>query len=253
MLLLGFKKQKNKHKVLPRVKKVNDTLIQTALENIDEANPDWTYAAARIYVGNLYKEAAANRGYDESEKYGSFYHLIKMLTDEGIYTASFLEKYSKEEIDQIGSLIVPDRDMLFNYLGIYTVATRYLATDHQKRVFELPQERWLVIAMHLMQDEPKNKRIEYIQEAYWALSNLYMTVATPTLTNAGKTHGQLSSCFIDTVDDSLQAIYDSNTDIAKLSKNGEESAFTWGKSVQEAVLLKDLKGCPAVLCHGLNN
>lgn len=94
-------------------KKVNDTLIQTALENIDEANPDWTYAAARIYVGNLYKEAAANRGYEESEKYGSFYHLIKMLTDEGIYTPAFLEKYSKEEIDQIGSFVSPEKDMLF--------------------------------------------------------------------------------------------------------------------------------------------
>lgn len=223
-------------------KKVNDTLIQTALENIDEANPDWTYAAARIYVGNLYKEAAVNRGYDESEKYGSFYHLIKMLTDEGIYTAAFLEKYSKEEIDQIGSLIVPDRDMLFNYLGIYTVATRYLATDHQKRVFELPQERWLVIAMHLMQDEPKNKRIEYIQEAYWALSNLYMTVATPTLTNAGKTHGQLSSCFIDTVDDSLQAIYDSNTDIAKLSKNGGGIGVYMGKIRARGSSIKGFKG-----------
>ncbi|GAA0332212.1 ribonucleoside-diphosphate reductase subunit alpha [Oceanobacillus oncorhynchi subsp. oncorhynchi] len=222
--------------------KVNDTIIQTALENIDEANPDWTYAAARIYVENLYKEAAANRGYDEREKYGSFYHLINMLTDEGIYTPSFLEKYSKEEIDQIGRLIVPERDRLFNYLGIYTIATRYLATDHQKRVFELPQERWLIIAMHLMQDEPQNKRVEYIQEAYWALSNLYMTVATPTLTNAGKTHGQLSSCFIDTVDDSLQAIYDSNTDIAKLSKNGGGIGVYMGKIRARGSSIKGFKG-----------
>ncbi|WP_080872220.1 ribonucleoside-diphosphate reductase subunit alpha [Oceanobacillus timonensis] len=223
-------------------KKVNDTMIQTALENIDEANPDWTYAAARIYVGDLYKKAAANRGYDESEKYGSFYHLVKMLTEEGIYSDSFLEKYTKEEMDQVGRLIEPERDLLFNYLGIYTIATRYLATDHQKRVFELPQERWLIIAMHLMQDEPKNKRLEYIEESYWALSNLYMTVATPTLTNAGKTHGQLSSCFIDTVDDSLQAIYDSNTDIAKLSKNGGGIGVYMGKIRARGSSIKGFQG-----------
>ncbi|GIO24960.1 ribonucleoside-diphosphate reductase subunit alpha [Oceanobacillus sp. J11TS1] len=223
-------------------KRVTDTLVQTALENIDEANPDWTYAAARIYLENLYKEAAANRGYDESEKYGSFYQLIKMLTEKGIYTTAFLEKYTKEEIDRIGSFVLPDKDRLFNYLGIYTIATRYLATDHQKRVFELPQERWLVIAMHLMQDEPKNKRIKYIKEAYWALSNLYMTVATPTLTNAGKTHGQLSSCFIDTVDDSLQAIYDSNTDIAKLSKNGGGIGVYMGKIRARGSSIKGFKG-----------
>ncbi len=57
-----------------------------------------------------------------------------------------------------------------------------------------------------------------------------MTVATPTLTNAGKTHGQLSSCFIDTVDDSLQGIYDSNTDVANFQKMVGELVCIWGKS-----------------------
>ncbi len=58
-----------------------------------------------------------------------------------------------------------------------------------------------------MQNETKGgreRRMQLVGEAYWALSNLYMTVATPTLQNAGKVGGQLSSCFIDTVDDSLQ-------------------------------------------------
>src|SRR5699024_10036789 len=115
------------------------------------------------------------------------------------------------------------------YLGLYTLATRYLATDHDKNIYELPQERWMIIAMYLMQDEDKSKRSSLVEEAYWALSNLYMTVATPTLNNAGKSHGQLSSCFIDTADDSLQSIYDSNTDIAKLSKNGGGIGVYMGK------------------------
>src|SRR5699024_12800806 len=80
-----------------------------------------------------------------------------------------------------------------------------------------------------MQDENRTRRRELVTKAYWALSNLYMTVATPTLTNAGKTHGQLSSCFIDTVDDSLQSIYDSNTDVAKLSNNGGGMGGYMGK------------------------
>ncbi|NEK92390.1 MAG: hypothetical protein G3W63_23150, partial [Xanthomonas euvesicatoria] len=81
---------------------------------------------------------------------------------------------------------------------------RYLATDNSRGVFELPQERWLTIALYLMQDEIGNgkgsreRRMQLVGEAYWALSNLYMTVATPTLANAGKVGGQLSSCFIDT-------------------------------------------------------
>lgn len=69
-----------------------------------------------------------------------------------------------------------------------------------------------------------------------------MTVATPTLANAGKTHGQLSSCFIDTVDDSLQSIYDSNTDIAKLSKNGGGIGVYMGKIRARGSSIKGFKG-----------
>jgi ribonucleoside-diphosphate reductase alpha chain len=100
----------------------------------------------------------------------------------------------------------------------------------------------MIIAMHVMQDENPEKRLDLVLEAYWALSNLYMTVATPTLANAGKTHGQLSSCFIDTVDDSLQSIYDSNTDIAKLSKNGGGIGVYMGKIRARGSSIKGFKG-----------
>ena len=221
---------------------VTTELIKVALENIDEANPDWTYVASRIYATNLYETAAKNRGYDASEQYGNFYELINQLTEKGIYTPQLLEKYTKEEIEELGRNINAKNDALFHYLAIYTLATRYLATDHDKNVFELPQERWMIIAMHLMQDEDKNKRLDLILEAYWALSNLYMTVATPTMNNAGKTHGQLSSCFIDTVDDSLQSIYDVNTDVAQLSKNGGGIGVYMGKVRGRGSAIKGFKG-----------
>ena len=221
---------------------VHIEMIKIALENIDEANPDWTYFASRLYAAQLYEQAAANRGYDPAEKYGDFYTLIDQLTKKGIYTNKLLEKYTKEEIDLLGSKIEQERDSLFHYLAIYTLATRYLATDHEKNVFELPQERWMIIAMHLMQDEDREKRMDYILEAYWALSNLYMTVATPTMNNAGKTHGQLSSCFIDTVEDSLQSIYDVNTDVAQLSKNGGGIGVYMGKVRGRGSAIKGFKG-----------
>ncbi|WP_442961989.1 ribonucleoside-diphosphate reductase subunit alpha [Pseudogracilibacillus sp. SO10305] len=221
---------------------VHIEMIKIALENIDEANPDWTYFASRLYAAQLYEQAAANRGYDPAEKYGDFYTLIDQLTNKGIYTNKLLEKYTKEEIDLLGSKIEQERDSLFHYLAIYTLATRYLATDHEKNVFELPQERWMIIAMHLMQDENSEKRMDYILEAYWALSNLYMTVATPTMNNAGKTHGQLSSCFIDTVEDSLQSIYDVNTDVAQLSKNGGGIGVYMGKVRGRGSAIKGFKG-----------
>lgn len=221
---------------------VRDALIKRSLEMMDEANPEWTYVASRIYLEQLYNAASINRGYDADFKYGDFYALLKHLTESGIYTDALLNKYSEADINRFGSEISPDRDLRFNYLGLHTLATRYLATDHDKNVHELPQERWMVIAMHLMQDEDVEKRSDLVLEAYWALSNLYMTVATPTLTNAGKTHGQLSSCFIDTVDDSLQSIYDSNTDIARLSKNGGGIGVYMGKVRGRGSSIKGFKG-----------
>lgn len=203
-----------------KAESITELIVKTALENVDEANTEWTYIAAKAFLLRLYKQASVNRAYSASDKYGDFYGLIKTLGSKGIYSGVLLEKYSREEIRELAELIEPERDLLFDYPGLHLLATRYLATDHAKNTYELPQERWLIIAMHLMQDEDKTKRSELVAEAYWALSNLYMTVATPTLANAGLAHGQLSSCFIDTVEDSLIGIYNSNTDIARLSKDG---------------------------------
>ncbi len=216
--------------------------IQLALDEIDEANASWTYVASRIFLDKLYREAAENRGYPIEETYEHFYALIQELTEMGIYHPALLEKYSKKEIEFFGNQLAKERDRLFTYLGIHTLATRYLARDYEKRTYELPQERWMIIAMYLMQEEPLEKRTAYVLEAYWALSNLYMTVATPTLNNAGKTHGQLSSCFIDTVEDSLRSIYDVNSDVAQLSKNGGGIGVYMGKVRGRGSSIKGFKG-----------
>ncbi|WP_141434226.1 ribonucleoside-diphosphate reductase subunit alpha [Bacillus sp. 03113] len=223
-------------------RELNQQLILEALSYLDENEPDWTYVAARIYLHDLYEEASENRGYPKDKSYGSLYELISHLTSKSIYSPALLDRYSKSEIDELEKSITPERDHLFTYIGLRMLADRYIARDHHKKVFELPQERFMVIAMTLMSEEDKSKRLELVKEAYWALSNLYMTVATPTLSNAGKNWGQLSSCFIDTVDDSLQSIYDSNTDIANLSKNGGGIGVYLGKIRSRGSAIKGFKG-----------
>lgn len=218
-----------------------DTYIQYALDEMDEANESWTYVASRLYLKKLYEGAAQNRNYEPKETYQHFYDLLVLLTEKGIYHETLLNKYSRAEIDFFGENLNGQNDNLFTYLGLHTLATRYLATDHNKNIYELPQERWMVIAMYLMQDETE-RRVELVLEAYWALSHLYMTVATPTLNNAGKTHGQLSSCFIDTVDDSLQSIYDVNSDVAQLSKHGGGIGVYMGKVRAMGSSIKGFKG-----------
>ncbi|MDR7077374.1 ribonucleoside-diphosphate reductase alpha chain [Neobacillus niacini] len=213
-----------------------------ALNQISMEDPNWTFLAANLYIDELYHRAATSRGYKHEEKYGDFSSLITELTGIGIYSNDLLQAYTKEEIESLGSEIVPERDHLFTYIGLFLLADRYLAKDYEGNNYELPQERFMIIAMTLMQNEPKAERLGYVKKAYWALSNLYMTVATPTLSNAGKSIGQLSSCFIDTVEDSLDGIYLNNWDIARLSKDGGGLGIYLGKVRALGSDIKKFKG-----------
>lgn len=213
-------------------------MILEAISFVAEDEPYWTFIAARIYLNEIYTREETRRSVPV---YSDFHLHVKQLVERGLYSSTLIEKYTEEELKQLGEVIEPERDRLFTYIGLKTLMDRYVAVDYNKEPIELPQERWLIIALTLMQDETENRQ-EKISEAYWAMSNLYMTVATPTLANAGKPHGQLSSCFIDTVDDSLQGIFDSNTDIANLSKYGGGIGVYMGKVRSRGSSIRGFKG-----------
>ncbi|PLS18220.1 ribonucleoside-diphosphate reductase subunit alpha [Bacillus sp. M6-12] len=213
-----------------------------ALNQISMEEPNWTFLAANLYLTEIYHNASKIRGYESERKYGDFYSLIAELTSIGIYSEDLLNDYTKEEIDILCTEIDPEKDHLFNYIGLFLLSDRYLAKDYEGNLYELPQERFMIIAMTLMKNEQKDKRLLLIKEAYWALSNLYMTVATPTLSNAGKSFGQLSSCFINTVEDSLDGIYLNNWDIARLSKDGGGIGVYLGKVRALGSDIKKFKG-----------
>lgn len=218
------------------------SLSLDALGFLDEDESFWTFVAARLLLVETYKEAAEKRNISNiNEVYSGFPKLIEYLVERNLYSDFLITKYTAEERQQLADLLKPEQDELFTYIGLKTLLDRYVARDFDKSLLELPQERWLVIAMTLMQDE-KEDRFNKISEAYWAMSSLYMTTATPTLSNAGKTHGQLSSCFIDTVDDSLQGIYDSNTDVATLSKFGGGIGIYMGKVRSRGSSIRGFKG-----------
>jgi ribonucleoside-diphosphate reductase alpha chain len=209
-------------------------MIQMAMDSIDIDAPEWTYVAAGELLRMMYREAGRTRGYKGSN-YGSLYELIKMLPVplEGkkyaVYKPELLDTYTEAEINELSATIDPEKDKLFSYIGLFLLNDRYLARPDEGVIYELPQERFMIIAMDIMRQEDPAYRLDLVKEAYWALSNLYMTVATPTLSNAGKTHGQLSSCFIDFVDDNLDSIYLTNRDIANVSKYGGGVGLYMGK------------------------
>lgn len=226
-------------KVYPKITDGTSVVLETLAE-MDETEPEWTYVAARAHLETMYTEAKKNRRTESP--YTDLYGLMEALVQEGIYDPSLLTHYTKKEVEELESLLDRNKDLQFTYIGLKTLDDRYLAKMKDGKTMELPQERWLIIAMNLMAGESSSSRLHYIKEAYWALSNLYMTVATPTLANAGKSHGQLSSCFIETVDDSLQSIYDSNTSIANLSKHGGGIGVYLGKIRSRGSDIRGFKG-----------
>lgn len=219
-----------------KAENITEMLIRNALDEIDTETPDWTFVAAQFYMKQLRKDVKSRRNsqtYDEA---------VYELTEKGFYNRKIVESYSRKELREAAAMIDDSKDNLFTYIGILTLGTRYLARNYHKKPIELPQERFMTIALYLMSQEDKKHRMTLVREAYWALSNLYMTVATPTLANAGKTHGQLSSCFIDIVDDSLRGIYDSNTDVATLSKGGGGIGAYLGKIRSKGSDIRGFKG-----------
>ncbi|MDY6072631.1 MAG: ribonucleoside-diphosphate reductase subunit alpha [Eubacteriales bacterium] len=218
-------------------KEIQKILVRTAIEKVinssdkqfnpDKLNVNWQYVAARLFLFDLYKEAAINRGYS-TFGYGSFSDLIKKLVSNNRYGKYITDEYSWEDIKELEKHIKPERDYLFNYEGIKLLFDRYLVKGSDKEVFELPQERFMIIAMHLAIPE-KDKRVFYAKKFYDILSQLKMTVATPTLANAGTPFYQLSSCFIASVGDNLWSIYDVNSKFAQVSKHGGALGIYVGK------------------------
>jgi ribonucleoside-diphosphate reductase alpha chain len=222
--------------------KLFDLIIREANERIDKYNPHFTFLSASAMRRKLYKQASKERGFDYRKGYGDYYSLVYSLTEKGIYSDDLIKSYSKEELVAAGKLIDKEKDRLFSYAGLFLMNKNYLAKGYNGETLELPQERFLTTALYLLKDEDKSKRFDYVKEAYWALSNHYIGLATPTLMNAGRPMGSLSSCHIQTMDDSLVSIADVWKDASIFSQNGSGVGFYLGLLRAEGSWIRGYKG-----------
>lgn len=200
-------------------------LTKAAVELTQETEPKWEYIGARFLYMKFEKRLKtelAKRGIE------SFYEKIQYLTKEGLYGSYILENYSEEEILEAESYMKPERNNLFNYSGLDLLLNRYVIQTHDHIKLETPQEMYMGIALHLAMKEMKDK-MKWVKKFYDMLSKQEVTMATPTLSNARKPYHQLSSCFIDVVPDSLEGIYRSIDNFAKVSKFGGGMGMYFGK------------------------
>jgi ribonucleoside-diphosphate reductase alpha chain len=181
---------------------------------------EYSFLAARLMLQNLYKEVFGESMYEYEDLYSTRYtSVFDKYLDEGIgYKLINPELKEKYDLEKIKAAIKPERDLLFKEVGMARVYKQYVLktnTDNQ-RVFELPQFWLMRVAMGLavLETNREEKAIEF----YELLSTQKLLSSTPTLLNSGRVRNQNSSCFLLTVQDDLENIYKTYSDIALLSK-----------------------------------
>ena len=203
-----------------------EALIRSAAELTSKEAPMWEFAAARLrYCGFACEVEEQLKGLGIK----GLYEKISYLTEQGLYGDYILKHYSREEIEEAEGFLDDERNKLFTYAGLDLLLKRYVIQDHSHHPLETPQEMYLGIALHLAMKEDKACRIKWVRRFYDMLSRMQVTMATPTLSNARKPYHQLSSCFIDTVPDSLEGIYRSVDNFAQVSKFGGGMGLYFGK------------------------
>ena len=215
-----------------------DALIKAAVELTTQEAPEWEFIAARLLNYQLNKRIAR---FEDSEGLMSLYDKMKFLTDRNLYGAYILQQYSKAEIEQAATFMDASRNHLLNYSGLELLIKRYVIRNFDNNPIESVQEMFLGIALHLAMNEPQD-RMMWVQRFYNMLSKLQVTMATPTLSNARKPFHQLSSCFIDTVPDSLEGIYRSIDNFAQVSKFGGGMGLYFGKVRAAGGRIRGFKG-----------
>ncbi|WP_246118918.1 ribonucleoside-diphosphate reductase subunit alpha [Cupriavidus campinensis] len=185
---------------------------------------DATFLAARYLLADLYKEVTGEHGYGHLADYIHKAVALELLDDR-------LGKLF--DLKRLNIALQPNRDLQFTYLGLQTVADRYLirepaqAGSGTQPIIELPQHFFMRVAMGLalLEDNPTERAIEF----YETLSSFDFMSSTPTLFNSGTRHSQMSSCYLNTVADNLSAdeseesnryasIYGTLDECARLSK-----------------------------------
>ncbi|GAB4088262.1 ribonucleoside-diphosphate reductase subunit alpha [Hydrogenophaga soli] len=185
-----------------------------AARTLIEKDPDYTYATARLLLHTIAKEVLGHEvTYTElAEGYADYF---PQFIKKGIANELLDEKLAQFDLKRLGAALQPQRDMQFDYLGLQTLYDRYFLHVRKARI-ELPQAFFMRVAMGLALNEidREARAIEF----YEVLSSFDFMSSTPTLFNSGTRRSQLSSCYLTTVADDLDGIYEAIKENALLSK-----------------------------------
>jgi ribonucleoside-diphosphate reductase alpha chain len=207
------------------VRDLDKTLVLTARAFI-ERDPAYSKLAARLALRNLYKEAfgvaQTARDHADSGYRQAFIDNLRFSVKQG----RLVNKLLDYDLDRLAKALQPERDLEFEYLGFETLYDRYfLVEEGGERRLETPQAFWMRVAMGVALDEEQKE--ERAIEFYEVMSKMEYVPSSPTLFHAGTKRAQMSSCYLNTVEDKLDHIFKVYGDNAQLSKYAGGIGSDW--------------------------
>jgi ribonucleoside-diphosphate reductase alpha chain len=200
-----------------------------AARTLIEKDPDYTYATARLLLHTIVREVLG-REVTQADMAQSYVDYFPQFIKKGVANDLLDERLLQYDLQRLGAALKADRDMKFDYLGLQTLYDRYFLHVKKTRI-ELPQAFFMRVAMGLSLNEidREARAIEF----YEILSSFDFMSSTPTLFNSGTLRSQLSSCYLTTVPDDLDGIYESIKENALLSKfaGGLGNDWTRGRAL----------------------
>jgi ribonucleoside-diphosphate reductase alpha chain len=184
---------------------IQENLITQSLGLVDLNHYDWLKVAANLRMMTRYKI------YREI----SFTNYVKQKVSENKYSKLLTDKYTDEDLDTSFTWVDKESDKLYDYAGSNTLISKFMLDDEPLQYLCLSSA--LVIASV---EKNKNEQLQLAYDLYEAFSLKKISLPTPTLSGIRKGKANLASCFIGTMGDSLDEIYETLHKIAKISKNG---------------------------------
>jgi len=190
---------------------IQEILIRSASDLIDLDHPNYQYVAARLLLFAVRKQL-----YGKMKELPTLEQHIYACVNAEVYDNDIFNKYSKEEIDKADSFIDHDRDYLFTYAGLRQVVDKYLVQDRSVGgVYETPQFMYMMIALTIFAEYPKETRMSYVKRYYDAISKHKINIPTPIMAGVRTPLRQFASCVLVDVDDTLDSIFSSDMAIGR--------------------------------------
>ena len=190
---------------------IQEILIKAASDLIDLEHPNYQFVAARLLLFSLRKQL-----YGKMRELPDLETHIMSCTNIEVYDREIFLKYSKEEIAKANSYIDHHRDFLFTYAGLRQVADKYLVQDRSTGgVYETPQFMYIMIALTIFAEYPKETRMTYVKRYYDAISKHKINIPTPIMAGVRTPLRQFASCVLVDVDDTLDSIFSSDMAIGR--------------------------------------